>query len=170
MATKKKTIKKAAVKEKKLATEKKSVAKTESKEEKVQVKPEGKYIETVGRRKTSVARIRLFENSRGLSITVNDKPYDSYFPTFELKYIVEEPFEKLGDTSHFKVTAKVNGGGIHSQAEAVRHGISRALVEHDADLRKNLKPLGFLKRDPRMKERRKFGLKKARKAPQWAKR
>src|SRR3989344_1334814 len=80
------------------------------------------------------------------------------------------PFKRSGLALAFALSVKVNGGGIHSQAEAVRHGISRALEIHDPALRKILKPLGFLKRDPRMKERRKFGLKKARKAPQWAKR
>ncbi len=131
--------------------------------------PAGRYIETVGRRKTSVARVRVFPGSK-FSINVNEKPLESYFPTFELKNIVEAPFKKPGLTESFAVSVKVKGGGIHSQAEAVRHGISRALEIHDPALRKILKPLGFLKRDPRMKERRKFGLKKARKAPQWAKR
>ncbi len=129
----------------------------------------GRYIETVGRRKTSVARVRVFPNS-GFSININGKPFESYFPTFELKNIVQAPFTKPGLKPTFSMTVKVKGGGIHSQAEAVRHGISRALEIHDPALRKILKPLGFLKRDPRMKERRKFGLKKARKAPQWAKR
>ena len=129
----------------------------------------GRFIEAIGRRKTSVARVRIFSGS-GLQIKINEKPLEGYFKTYELKSIVEAPFKRSGLKLGFEVSAKVSGGGIHSQAEAVRHGISRALEEYDASLRKILKPLGFLKRDPRMKERRKFGLKKARKAPQWAKR
>ena len=85
-----------------------------------------------------------------------------------MQTIVKQPFTELSDK--FKVTAKIVGGGVHAQAEALRHGIARALVAHNAELRKDLKKAGFLKRDPRSKERRKFGLKKARKAPQWSKR
>jgi small subunit ribosomal protein S9 len=84
--------------------------------------------------------------------------------------IAEAAFSQSKIAQKFKVTAHINGGGIHSQAEALRHAISRSLLEYDAELRKKLKKLGFLKRDPRAKERRKFGLKKARKAPQWSKR
>jgi small subunit ribosomal protein S9 len=127
-----------------------------------------KYIEAVGRRKTSIARVRL-QDSRDPSINVNQKTIENYFPTYELRHIVEEPVKRSA-APPFSISIKVRGGGIHSQAEAVRHGISRALEKYQPELRKILKPLGFLKRDPRMKERRKFGLKKARKAPQWAKR
>ena len=126
-------------------------------------------LEAVGRRKTSVARVRLYEGEK-FSIFINQKPFENYFPTYELRHIVEEPLSKTNLTRDFSISVKVNGGGIHSQAEAVRHGISRMLEKREPGLRKILKPLGFLKRDPRMKERRKFGLKKARKAPQWAKR
>ena len=129
----------------------------------------GKYIEAVGRRKTSIARVRIFQNTP-FSISINEKAYDSYFPTFELKNIIDLPLEKTNLPQKFSISVMVNGGGIHSQAEAVRHGISRALEKIEPGLRKVLKPFGYLKRDPRMKERRKFGLKKARKAPQWAKR
>lgn len=129
----------------------------------------GRYVEAVGRRKTSVARVRIFEGA-AFAITVNQKSYELYFPTYELQNIVVAAIERAGIAKKFSVSVKVNGGGIHSQAEAVRHGISRVLEKIDPVLRKTLKPLGFLKRDPRMKERRKFGLKKARKAPQWAKR
>ena len=135
----------------------------------------GVYIEAIGRRKTSVARVRYFAKA-GLSagkagggITVNDKKLDEYFPTAELRGIAESPMKKA-KIEKYKITAKLSGGGIHSQAEALRHGISRALIESVSELRGELKPLGFLTRDPRMKERRKFGLKKARKAPQWSKR
>ncbi|MBI2610023.1 30S ribosomal protein S9 [Candidatus Giovannonibacteria bacterium] len=128
-----------------------------------------RFIEAVGRRKTSIARVRITEmGKRGM--VINKKELETYFPTFELQNIVLEPFKKAALKKSFSLSSKVSGGGIHSQAEAVRHGISRALVKYDEALRLNLKPFGFLKRDPRMKERRKFGLKKARKAPQWSKR
>lgn len=127
------------------------------------------YIETVGRRKTSIARVRLF-NAENDGVIVNGKNMPDYFPTKELRSIVENPMKKINLAEKFMITAKISGGGIHSQAEAMRHGISRALVKFNADFRKNLKSAGFLTRDSRMKERRKFGLKKARKAPQWSKR
>lgn len=127
-----------------------------------------KYIEAVGRRKTSVARVRL-EDSSKISISVNGKDYSLYFPTLTLQAVAHQPFEKVKG-SKFSVSAKIYGGGIASQAGALRHGIARALVKYDEALRKSLKIHGYLKRDPRMKERRKFGLKKARKAPQWSKR
>lgn len=127
------------------------------------------YFEGIGRRKTSTARVRIF-NKGGESILVNEKKYSEYFPTQELRSIAEDALNKMKLPDKFKITAKISGGGIHSQAEALRHGISRALVKFNADFRKRLKKAGFLKRDPRMKERRKFGLKKARKAPQWSKR
>ena len=127
-----------------------------------------RYFEAVGRRKTSVARVRITPGDEG--ILINHKPYKEYFPTLDMQKITEDAFRKTRPETRFSVSAKVNGGGIHSQAEALRHGISRALVEYDLELRTRLKKLGFLKRDPRMKERRKFGLKKARKAPQWSKR
>lgn len=127
-----------------------------------------KYIEAVGRRKTSVARVRLISASKS-SFKINDKDLASYFPTEELRKIVEEATSKAKAGS-FEISIKVNGGGIHSQAEAVRHGIARALVKNDLSFKDKVKSAGFLKRDPRAKERRKFGLKKARKAPQWSKR
>ena len=138
--------------------------------EKVKEKIEGKYIEAVGRRKTSVARIRLFSESREGGYSVNQKESAIYFPTPELQKIVFDPLSKIKNLSKFRITAKVTGGGIHSQAEAVRHAVSRALIILDSESRKKLKKAGFLMRDARMKERRKFGLKKARKAPQWSKR
>lgn len=127
------------------------------------------YFEAVGRRKTSVARVRIFSKGEA-RIIINEKNFEKYFPTNELRNIVEEPLKKMKLNNKFKILIKAAGGGIHSQAEAARHGITRALVIFDADFRKRLKKAGFLKRDPRMKERRKFGLKKARKAPQWSKR
>ena len=128
-----------------------------------------RYIEAVGRRKTSTARVRITEASKS-SIVINDREIETYFPTTTLQNMVNEAVEKSKVAGKFMVTVLVRGGGISSQAGAVRHGLSRALVEYDAELRGRLKKLGFLKRDPRAKERRKFGLKKARKAPQWSKR
>lgn len=126
-----------------------------------------KYIEAVGRRKTSVARVRITPASKTV-ITVNDKEMEKYFPTSDLRDSIMAVFGDSADK--FSATVKISGGGISSQAEALRHGIARALVSNDPDLRTKLKVKGFLKRDPRAKERRKFGLKKARKAPQWSKR
>lgn len=130
---------------------------------------DGKYIEAVGRRKTSTARVRLTQAGKS-SFVINGKSLEDYFPTEELRTIVKEAIQKAKLPEKFKVSILVKGGGISSQAEALRHGISRALVLHSQDLRKKLKQAGFLKRDPRVKERRKFGLKKARKSPQWSKR
>ncbi|MDQ5969126.1 MAG: small subunit ribosomal protein [Patescibacteria group bacterium] len=126
-----------------------------------------RYIESVGRRKTSVARVRITPAAKN-SFVVNEKDLETYFGTKELQMIVKQPLSEIKDK--FKITAKILGGGIHSQAEAMRHGIARSLVSNDLELRKELKKAGYLKRDPRSKERRKFGLKKARKAPQWSKR
>ncbi len=129
----------------------------------------GRYIEAIGRRKTSSARVRITEATK-FAASVNTKSFEDYFQTQELQAILTDPFKKIEIDQKFSVTVRVTGGGIHSQAEAVRHGIARALVKYDEENRKKVKKLGFLKRDPRMKERRKFGLKKARKAPQWSKR
>lgn len=134
-----------------------------------------RYIEAVGRRKTSTARVRITEAAKA-SFTVNGKEAREYFQTEDERRLILDPMMK-GVTvtaekpaSKWSVEVRVSGGGMHSQAEAVRHGLSRALVLSDGELRHNLKDLGFLKRDARAKERRKFGLKKARKAPQWSKR
>ncbi|HEU0085521.1 MAG TPA: 30S ribosomal protein S9 [Candidatus Paceibacterota bacterium] len=138
-------------------------------------KSKDSYIEAVGRRKTSTARVRIFSAGKN-SFSVNGKDAKEYFQTEEARRLVQDPLIKgLSATegkapTKWKVEAKVVGGGAHSQAEAVRHGLARALVESDLELRTPMKSLGFLKRDPRAKERRKFGLKKARKAPQWSKR
>lgn len=128
-----------------------------------------KYIEAVGRRKTSVARVRLTPGSKN-SATVNAKSLEDYFQTQDLQNLALESLAKSGITDKFTITAQLKGGGIHSQAEALRHAVARALVEFSPESRTTLKKPGYLKRDPRMKERRKFGLKKARKAPQWSKR
>lgn len=130
-------------------------------------KTKKRYIETIGRRKTATARVRITEASKA-SYMINDKELAEYFPTAELQKIVTDPF-KITEKA-YSVSVHVKGSGIHSQAEAVRHGISRGLVKEDESDKTKLKQEGFLKRDPRSKERRKFGLKKARKAPQWSKR
>lgn len=127
------------------------------------------YLYAVGRRKKAIARTRLFKKGEG-KIIVNEKEYNKYFPTTQLQKNVIQPLEAIGMLKDFNFSIKVQGGGDKGQAEAVRHGISRALILFDKDLRKTLKPLGFLKRDPRRKERKKPGLKRARRAPQWAKR
>lgn len=128
-----------------------------------------KYFEAVGRRKTAIARARITPAAKQ-SITINDKDVNEYFVTKETQAIAEAAFIESKIAQKFKVTAILTGGGIHSQSEALRHAIARALLDYDIELRKKLKKLGFLKRDPRAKERRKFGLKKARKSPQWSKR
>lgn len=125
-----------------------------------------KYIEGIGRRKESVARVRITPASK-TSFVINDKTISDYFKTETLQKIVTEALDEKGD---FSVSVKVVGGGVNSQAESIRLGIARALVKSDLELRKDLKAKGFLKRDPRVKERRKFGLKKARKSAQWSKR
>jgi len=132
------------------------------------LKPE-KYFEAEGRRKTAVARIRLFTlGEKGF--LVNAKPLQQYFPTFELQQTAQTSLETMKCLDKFRVSARVRGGGLKAQAEAVRHGIARALVLFNPDFRKRLKAAGFLRRDPRMRERKKFGLKRARRAPQWQKR
>jgi len=128
-----------------------------------------KYYQAIGRRKTSVARIRLFTQG-DKTITINGKPYKEYFPDLNLQQIVSTALDRMKASDKFMVSAIVKGGGIHSQAEAVRHGISRALVKFNPDFHKRLRRAGYLTRDPRMRERKKFGLKRARRAPQWSKR
>lgn len=128
-----------------------------------------KYIEAIGRRKTSTARVRITPASKA-SFIVNGVDAKEYFKTEEERHLVVDPMVNSKSGSKWSVEVHVNGGGTHSQAEAIRHGLSRALVMSDGELRTSLKVLGYLKRDPRAKERRKFGLKKARKAPQWSKR
>jgi len=159
--TAKKTTKKSI---KKIA--KKTAKKTVKKATKKKIK---KYIETIGKRKTAVARVRLFTQG-SKEIIVNDKTYTEYFPTIEMQQIVTASLRKLKSEDRFKIVVKAKGGGIHAQAEAIRHGIARALVEFNPDFKKKLKKAGFLTRDSRMRERKKFGLKRARRAPQWRKR
>lgn len=121
-----------------------------------------------GRRKTSVARVRLVPGEG--NITINDRNIDSYFGLETLRVVVRQPLVLTGTAGTFDVIANVHGGGFTGQAGALRHGITRALLKADIDLRSELKKAGFLTRDPRMKERKKYGLKKARRAPQFSKR
>jgi small subunit ribosomal protein S9 len=128
-----------------------------------------KYIEAVGRRKRAVARVRMTPASKN-EVIVNGKKLEDAFTVSDLQKDVLSPLRAQGVVDTYSVSAKVNGGGIVSQAEAIRLGIARILVETDSNLRTALKKEGYLKRDPRKKERKKFGLRKARKAPQWSKR
>lgn len=126
-----------------------------------------RYIEAVGRRKEAVAQVRITPG--GKDFLVNGKRLIEYFPTETLQNISKQPFTLL-NTDTYGVSVKVRGGGIHAQAEAIRHGLTRSLMEHNKEFRTEFKRAGFITRDPRAKERRKFGLKKARRAPQWSKR
>ncbi len=122
----------------------------------------------VGRRKAAAARVRL-DKGEGKFI-VNGRPLEQYFPHFEARAIILAPLKALAKEKDFDISVKIAGGGIMGQADAVRHGLARALVVWNEDWKKTLKSLGFLTRDPRGKERKKPGLKRARKAPQWSKR
>ena len=121
-----------------------------------------------GRRKHSVARVRLYKGTG--AFTINDRTIDDYFGLETLKLIARQPLALTGNTEAFDVIVRVAGGGVTGQAGAIRHGVARALLEFDAELRGELKKAGFLTRDPRMKERKKYGLKAARRAPQFSKR
>lgn len=170
--TKKKTAPKVQKKPRKTAA---VARKTDAAEQKpVQVAPQKAtvrrtYLFGVGRRKSAVARVRFIEKGTGV-FAVNDRVVDTYFPTYELQHIVRAPLVNLDGASQFDVSARVHGGGIRGQAEAIRLGLSRVLVKFNPALRSALKHEGFLTRDPRVKERKKYGLKRARRAPQWQKR
>ena len=127
------------------------------------------YHYGTGRRKSSVARVHLFPNGTG-SITINGRDIDDYFGLETLKLIVRQPLDTIDLLGKVDIVATVTGGGVTGQAGAIRHGISRALLEMNAEYRPALKAAGFLTRDPRMKERKKYGLKAARRAPQFSKR
>ncbi len=136
-----------------------------------------KYFPSVGRRKEAIARVRLFTKKSTDTagedkaiLMVNGKDYTEYFSDVNLQHIVESPLRKLKSLNRFKATVLVNGGGIAGQANAIKHGLARALILFDVNFRRKLKKSGLLTRDSRAKERRKYGLKKARKAPQWSKR
>ena len=127
------------------------------------------YMYGTGRRKSSVARVHLFPNGTG-SITINGRPLDEYFGLETLKLIVRQPLAVAGVEGKFDIVVRVAGGGVTGQAGAIRHGIARALLQVEDSYRAPLKAAGLLTRDPRMKERKKYGLKAARRAPQFSKR
>lgn len=128
-----------------------------------------RYFEAIGRRKTAVARVRLFTKG-DKEFTVNNKPYQQYFQIPEDQETSVASMRKMKCLDKFRITVKVKGGGHKAQAEAVRHGTARVLVDFNQNFRKRLRKAGYLTRDPRMRERKKFGLKRARRAPQWQKR
>ncbi len=129
---------------------------------------ESNYYYGTGRRKSSVARVRVYPGTG--KITINDRDIDDYFGLETLKLIVRQPLTLTGTSEKFDIVCRVAGGGVTGQAGAIRHGLSRALLQFDENLRPALKKAGFLTRDPRMKERKKYGLKAARRAPQFSKR
>jgi len=129
---------------------------------------EEKYIWATGKRKCAIAQVRLFTGDGG--ITINGRPYDEAFTRLGYRRMIEMPFEATDTVGKFRVTVKVTGGGMSGQAEAVRHGIARALVKENELFRSALRKEGLLTRDARIKERKKYGLKRARKAQQFTKR
>lgn len=133
---------------------------------------EGKYIEGIGRRKEATARVRIWDNNtkENFPIYIKGRLYVNYFPALYLQKTVDAPLRKLRLLNQYMVTVQVRGGGFHGQAEAIRLGLARALVKLNPEWRPKLKKAGFLTRDARKVERKKYGLKKARKAPQWHKR
>ena len=126
------------------------------------------YFYGTGRRKSSVARVRVYAGTG--KIIINDREIDDYFGLETLKLIVRQPLALTDTAEKFDIICRVGGGGVTGQAGAIRHGLSRALLQYDENLRSTLKKAGFLTRDPRMKERKKYGLKGARRAPQFSKR
>ena len=126
------------------------------------------YFYGTGRRKKSVARVRVYAGTG--KITINGRDIDDYFGLDTLKLIVRQPLNLTGTEGNFDIVCNVSGGGVTGQAGAIRHGVARALLQYNEELRSELKKAGFLTRDPRMKERKKYGLKGARRAPQFSKR
>lgn len=141
--------------------------KLKTKKEQPEIPSKERYIEAIGRRKTAIARVRISHQNSNVFM-VNAKPLDQYFQDPFFQKVAKDALERTGVVAG--VSAKVHGGGIPAQAEAIRLGISRALCEENGELRPQLKALGYLTRDPRMRERKKFGLKRARRGPQWKKR
>jgi small subunit ribosomal protein S9 len=156
---------------KKEATEEQTEEKNLSEEE-IEIKPKSRkakaFYQGVGSRKTATATVRLYTKNK--EILINGKDYKVYFPFRKLQAKVEAPFEKMKCLGKFGLTALVSGGGLSAQADAIRMAIARALVDFNPDFKKRLRRAGFLTRDARMVERKKYGLKKARRAPQWSKR
>lgn len=134
-----------------------------------QAEPQQQYFYGTGRRKRAIAKVRLYPDD-GTAIIVNDQPMEDYFNWLPWQSTVREPFATSGTVGRFRVQAQVYGGGVNAQAEAIRHGISRALVVFDPGLKASLRRAGFITRDARVKESKKYGLKRARRAPQYTKR
>ena len=134
-----------------------------------QAEPQAQYFYGTGRRKSAIAKVRIYPDD-GTAIIVNDKPMEEYFNWLPWQSTVREPFATSGTVGRFRVMAKVTGGGVNAQAEAIRHGIARALVVFDPNLKSSLRRAGFITRDARVKESKKYGLKRARRAPQYTKR
>lgn len=128
-----------------------------------------RYIEAIGRRKSAIARVRIFQSDK-YKFEINKRDLEDYFPVEELRGKIRKVFELVNIPQKFKVSVHINGGGVSAQSDAISLGIARALEKFEPELRKNLKKAGYLKRDARIKERKKPGLKKARKAAQWSKR
>jgi len=168
--TKKAVKKKPALKKVKEAkVVKKAKKPTPKKKVRKPAPPPARYFEAVGKRKTAVARVRLFTRGEKVFL-VNEKPFTVYFPTFYLQQLATASLRKMRCLDRFRVLVKVRGGGVNAQAEALRHGITRALTLFNPDFKKRLRRAGYLTRDARRRERKKFGLKRARRAPQWSKR
>jgi small subunit ribosomal protein S9 len=149
----------------------KKVTKKEEKKEDKKLEKKGKYFYAVGRRKTAIARVKIFPTEvTQPSLIINERKFEQYFPVARMRDALTAPLEMAGEGVQFNVEATVYGSGISAQADAVKLGIARALVVFDSELKKSLKGKGLLTRDPREVERKKPGLKKARKSPQWAKR
>ncbi len=140
----------------------------ESKKIKQKSADKERYIEGIGRRKTATARVRIYPGDKGNKVIINEKAVSEYFSLEKQRQAALAPFEIVG--VKFKTSVRVSGSGLSAQAEAVRHGLSRALIEHNKEWREKLKPLGYLTRDSRMVERKKPGLRKARRPQQWRKR
>ncbi len=164
-----KTVEKKAVADKKAAP-KKTVKKVVAAPAPVISAVTERYVYAVGRRKTAVAQVRLYPSKDATPAVVNKRPIREYFGTEALEVVALAPLSASGLSEAFMVSVMVRGGGLHGQAGAIRLGVARCLIKHDPLLRATLKALGFLTRDPRMVERKKPGLKKARRSPQWAKR
>ncbi len=164
-----KNVEKKAVLKKDVSSNVTDLSKSQGKRVRIEEKFSGrKYSLGVGKRKTAVALVRIYEGGKGEAF-VNNEKIDSYFFGTLLESALS-PLSLTGKTESFDMTVKIEGGGVSAQSDAMRHGIARALVEYDADLRPVLKKAGFLTRDARIKERKKPGLKGARRSPQWAKR
>ncbi len=128
-----------------------------------------KYFEGVGRRKTATARVRIYPDKKK-EFVINEREFSKYFPDFEFQQIITSPLKLTQKENDFSVTVKVKGGGFRAQAEAIRLGLARALVKFNPDFKKSLRDAGYLTRDARVRERKKFGLRRARRARQWRKR